>query len=134
MKIILIFILLVTTANAGELYITGYIEPNMASRADGGNPIMGLGLFQPIKFTDYLIANIRIETLFGGRDRDGSPHDISIRYTIKLRYTYDPIFVELERFAWNPITHVKELPKGMKEQIGGGDTMGSYAVRMGVKW
>jgi hypothetical protein len=126
--------LMATTSEAGELYITGYIEPNMAARADGGNPKSGIGIFQPIKLSDDFTASIRAEAMLDGRDRDGQKHPVSIRYTVRLRYTYEPLFIEAERFAWNPITHTKRLPYGMKETIGGGDTMSSYAIRMGIKW
>jgi hypothetical protein len=129
-----LLILQAIASEAGELYITGYIEPNMAARADGGNPMLGIGLYQSVKIYDGLTASGRVEALLGGHDRDGGAHPYSIRYTVKLRYTIDPVFIEAERFAWNPITHVKQLPPGMKDLMGGGDTMSSYAIRTGVKW
>lgn len=125
---------LTTTSQAGELYVTSYLSANMAARADGGNPNSGIGIFQSVPIFDGLNLSGRAEALFGGKDRDGSWHLYSIRYTVKLRYDYEPFFVEAERFAWNPISHVSKLPAGMKESIGGGDTMSSYAIRGGVKW
>ena len=128
-------ILLPEIGNSGELYITGYIEPNVASRADGGNPKLGIGIYQSVRPVDSLTLSVRAEALLDGRDRDGSKHDVSIRYTIRVRYSVnDHLFVDLERFAWNPITHVKQLPPGQKDILGGGDTMSSYAIRTGVKW
>lgn len=134
-KILFPFILiLASNAFAGELYVTSYLSANMAARADGGNPNSGIGLFQVVNLVDGLNLSGRVEALLGGKDRDGSGHPFSIRYTVKLRYDYTPIFIEVERFAWNPISHVSKLPAGMKESIGGGDTMSSYAVRGGIKW
>jgi len=130
--IFVLFALLVTTGigNSGELYLMGFIEPNMAARADGGNPKSGVGIYQPIRVTDNLIISIRAEVLLDGRNRDGSKHDVSIRYTARIRYDYDNLFIEAERFAWNPISHVKVK----SDMIGGGDTMSSWLIKTGVKW
>lgn len=123
-----------TAAYTGELYLMAFINPNMAARADGGNPKSGIGIFQPMKLVDGLVLSARVEALFDGRDRDGGKHPVSVRYTVRLQYDYDPYFVAVERFAWNPITHVTQLPAGQKDMIGGSDTMSSWLIKTGVRW
>ena len=125
-----LLILLPATGNSGEIYLMGFIEPNMAARADGGNPKSGIGIYQPIRPVDGLTLSIRAEMLLDGRNRDGSKHNVSVRYTARIRYDYDNLFIEAERFAWNPISHVKVKT----DMIGGGDTMSSWLIKSGVKW
>lgn len=131
---VLLLVMVTAQAQASEVYLMAFIEPNMAARADGGNPKCGLGIFQPVKLMEGLILSGRVELMLEGRDRDGSTHPVSVRYMIKLRYDHSPFFIEAERFAWNPITHVSNLPPGMKDSIGGGDTMSAYEIKLGVKF